>query len=300
MPSRPAWICEAHVEIGIGRRLADAVLQARRRIASLAEHAHHHAAIVARPDRAIGRERVGPVALVAVDGRRGESRGRVRVREQAAEEVKAGRGKSVALAAGEGVDLAAALEERLMQMPAAGEQIGQCGPAHEAGEKTVAARDLLGGGAEQHHRVGGGKSRLRAEGELALARAQFDFERAQRHVERNDAAPDRRQGGIELIEARLGQILIALIEQAHLGRPRRPGRILGGKPRILQLEEMEFDLEPGAEIEARCRKLRQGVAQNLPRRERHRSCRPRRRCRTEASRCSAPMAARGRSPGRRP
>ena len=48
-----------HVEIGIGRGLADAVFQMRRRIARLAEHAHHDAAIVARPDRAIGRQRIG-------------------------------------------------------------------------------------------------------------------------------------------------------------------------------------------------------------------------------------------------
>jgi hypothetical protein len=36
----------------------------------LAEHPHHDTAIIARPDGSIGRERIGPVALVAVDRRR--------------------------------------------------------------------------------------------------------------------------------------------------------------------------------------------------------------------------------------
>src|SRR5262249_5066677 len=152
----------------------------------------------------------------------------------------------------------------------AGKQVRQGRPAHEAREETVPARDLFGSGAEQDHRVGGRKPLLRAEGELALARPEFDFERAQRHAQRNDAAADRLQGGIEEGEAWLVKILVALVEQANIGGARRRGRVGGPKPRILQLEEMEFDLEPGATIEARRGKLRQGVAENLPRRERHR------------------------------
>ena len=93
----------SNVEIGIGRGLADAVLQARRRVARPAEHAHHHAAIVARPDGAVRRERIGPVALVAVDRRRGENRGGARVSQQPAEEIPAGRRQPVAPIADEGV-----------------------------------------------------------------------------------------------------------------------------------------------------------------------------------------------------
>jgi hypothetical protein len=77
----------------------------RRRIAGLAEHAHHHAAIVTRPDRAIGRERIGPVALVAVDGRCGERRGGVRVRQQATKEVQPELRQSLTRVAYEGIAL---------------------------------------------------------------------------------------------------------------------------------------------------------------------------------------------------
>ena len=128
-------------------------------------------------------------------------------------------------------------------------------------QKAVAAGDLFGGGAEQDHRVGGGKPGLRAKGEFALARSQFDFQRAQRHAERLDAAPDRLQRRVELIEASLGQILVALIEQAHLGRLRRPGGVGRRKPRVFKLEEMEFDFEPGEEIEAFTPEPRQRIAQ---------------------------------------
>ena len=131
-------------------------------------------------------------------------------------------------------------------------------------------RDLLGRRPEQNHRVGSGKPRQRAEGEFALARPELDFQRAQRHAERCDAAPDRLQRRIDLIEPRFGQILIALIEQRHFGRARRPRRIFRREPRIFQLEEMKFNFEPGEEIETLRRKPRQRVAQDLPRRERHR------------------------------
>ena len=134
----------------------------------------------------------------------------------------------------------------------------------------MAPRDLFHRRAKQNHRVGGGKSKLRAEGEFALARAQFDFERTKRHAERFDAAPDRLQRRVDLIEARFGQILVALIEQTDFGRPRRPGRVFCGKPWVFQLEEMKLDLEPGEEIQTLRSETRKGVAQNLPCRERHR------------------------------
>ena len=91
---------------------------------------------------------------------------------------------------------------------------------------------------------------LRAKGEFALARPELDFDRAQRQAELLDVAAQNLQRRIEHVEARLGEILIALREQAHLRRFRRPGRIGRRKPRILELEQMEFDFEPGEEIEA--------------------------------------------------
>ena len=59
----------------------------------------------------------------------------------------------------------------------------------------------------------------RAEGEFALARPEFDFERAQRQAERDEVAcAEQGEDRIELIEARFGEILKALREQAHLRR----------------------------------------------------------------------------------
>ena len=60
-------------------------VQMYRQIARLADDPHHHAAVVARPDRPVGRQRIGLVALVAVDRRRGERRSRATVREQSAD-----------------------------------------------------------------------------------------------------------------------------------------------------------------------------------------------------------------------
>jgi hypothetical protein len=106
---------------------------------------------------------------------------------------------------------------------------------------------------------------LRPEGEFALARAELDFHRAQRHAERGDAAADRLERRIDLIETALGKILVALVEQAHLGRARRPGGVLRRQPRILQLEQMEFDFQAGEVIEAGGLEPRKRVAKDLPR-----------------------------------
>jgi hypothetical protein len=88
--------------------------------------------------------------------------------------------------------------------------------------------------------------------------------------ERGNAAPDRLQCRVDLIEAGLGEILIPLIEEAHLGRLRRPGGVLWRQTRVFQLEQMKFDFKPGEEVEPFSREPRQRVAKNLARRERDR------------------------------
>ena len=50
---------------------------------------------------------------------------------------------------------------------------------------------------------------------------------------------------IDLIEARFGQILKALRDQLTVRRLARPGGVGGREPRVLDLEQMEFDFEPG-------------------------------------------------------
>src|SRR5438552_8665961 len=75
----------SEVEIRVRRRLADAVLEARCRVARPADDAQHRAAVLLAPADAVPRERIGTVSLVAVD-RRGAERARgSRVRQKPGE-----------------------------------------------------------------------------------------------------------------------------------------------------------------------------------------------------------------------
>src|SRR5262249_59499973 len=78
----------------------------------------------------------------------------------------------------EGVRTTSPLAQRLMQMPAARHDVGQLRPAHEACVIALAPAALLHGAAEQHHGVGRCEPDLRMEGELALAWAKLDLDRA--------------------------------------------------------------------------------------------------------------------------
>ena len=163
------------------------------------------------------------------------------------------------------------VDQRLMQMPAAGERVGKFRPAHEADQMAVPPRHLLHRRAEQHHGVGGGETQLRREGEFVLARPQLDLQRAQRHAEPEHGLAQHVHDRADLIEAVLGQVLEALRGEGHLRRLRRPVRDhVRRELRVLDLEQMEFDLEPGAIVEARLAELAERVAIELPGRERHR------------------------------
>src|SRR5215813_1155673 len=111
---------------------------------------------------------------------------------------------------GERVATGFRFDQRLMQVPTARHRIRKRRAAHEAGQEPVAARDLLNGGAKQHHGVGGVEAKLRAKSEFALAGAQLNLDRAQGQTKLLDAAPKYFDGGVEQIEARFGEVLIAL------------------------------------------------------------------------------------------
>ena len=70
-----------HVEVGIGGRLADPILEPGGRVAGAAEHADHRATIVTPPDHPVRRKRIAAVAFVAVDRRGGEGGCRARMGE---------------------------------------------------------------------------------------------------------------------------------------------------------------------------------------------------------------------------
>ena len=168
-PVQPAHDLARHVEVGVGRRLADPVFQVRRGIARAAQHAHHDAAVVAPPGGAVGRQREGAVALVAVQGRRAEGGRPACMGEQARHVMPAHRRQRFA-SVHEGVGVALPVGQRLVQVPAARHDVGELGPAHEGGVIAVALRHLLGGAPEQHHGVGRRQAGGGAEGELDLAR----------------------------------------------------------------------------------------------------------------------------------
>ena len=157
----------------------------------------------------------------------------------------------------------------------------------------MAAGDLLHGAAEQDHGVGGLEPLPRRESEFALARAELDLDRAQRQTERQDVAPDDLEHRLHLVVALLGQILIAVRQQADVGRRARLAGMLRRHLRVFELEDVEFDLEPGDEVVAAfcqvCRAPtgRDGGSRTAP------AARRRNRRRTAASRSRAPMAARG-------
>src|ERR671937_409610 len=108
------------------------------------------------------------------------------------------------------------------------------------------------------------------ERELALARPELDLDRTKRQAERNHLAPDLLEDGLHLIEAVLGQILVALSDQADLRRLPRPSGIGRIKAGIVDLENMKLDFEPGHVVEAGIGELLQRTAIEMAGRERHR------------------------------
>ncbi len=188
----------------------------RGRIARPAQDAHHHAAIVAAPDGAVGREREGAIALVTIERRRAERRCRARVVEKARHPVPSDGGERL-LGVGESVGAVFVLQ-RLMEMPAARHDVGDLGPAHEGRVIAVALGDLLGGAPEQDHRIGRLEARAGMEGKLDLAGAELDFERTHRQAEAGDVRAQDFEDRIHRVVTLLGQVLIALVEQGDLGR----------------------------------------------------------------------------------
>src|SRR5437773_2871433 len=83
----------SEVEVGIRRRLADAVLDARSRVARPADDAQHGAAVLLAPGDAVGRERIGTVSLITVDRWRAERARCPCVRKEAGEVLLSGLGQ---------------------------------------------------------------------------------------------------------------------------------------------------------------------------------------------------------------
>ena len=107
----------AHVEIRIGGRLTEAVLDMRGWFTHASNQPAHRALVVVGPQHPVGRQGIRVQALVASDCRIGESGTRARVLQQSADEVHPDTGHQGA-GFGKGVLPARDVTKRLMQMPA--------------------------------------------------------------------------------------------------------------------------------------------------------------------------------------
>src|SRR3954467_13504865 len=108
------------------------------------------------------------------------------------------------------------------------------------------------------------------EGELALAGPELNLDRAERQAEREYIAAHRFEDRLHLVEPRLGQILVALRDQADLGRLARPGRVRRLEPRVVELEHVKLDLEARHVVKPRLDELLQRTAIKMGGRERRR------------------------------
>ena len=117
----------------------------------------------------------------------------------------------------------------------------------------------------------GARPLVGCKGEFALARAELDLDRSQGQAERQHVAADDFQRRLHLVVALLGQILIAVREQADGGRASGLAGVFRRHVRVFELEEVEFDLQPRDEIVAALSELIENRAIEMPRRERHRA-----------------------------
>ena len=110
---------------------------------------------------------------------------------------------------------------------------------------TMPAGNLAHGGAGECHQVRGLQSRAGTEGDLALARPEFDLQRPQRQAEALQTLADVLVDGIDGVVEFLAQILVAFGGQRHVGRPAGLRRILWPQPRIDEAEQVKFQLRTG-------------------------------------------------------
>ena len=90
----------------------------------------------------------------------------------------------------------------------------------------------------------------RIERDLELARTKLALERAHRQPESTQLRRQQLDNRVELVDAQLSQIMVAVGKQAHRRWRRRLGCIFGTKPVLLELHHVKLDLEPGHVIVA--------------------------------------------------
>ena len=218
--------------------------------------AQHGAAIVLAPDGAVRRQRIGPIALVAVDRRRGERRRRRGVIQQARPDNAVPTGLSSSVSPAKAFSPLFLSRSDWCRCQPLDITLGRRGRHMKLAMIAVAAADLLRRAAEQDHVVGGRHAGGGGKGELDLARPELDLERAQRQVERGEIAAQNLEHRIELVVAQSRSDTDSPGSAARLRRIAGLARLAGvarTQARIVELENVELDFEPGEELVARRR-----------------------------------------------
>src|SRR6267154_526907 len=97
---------------------------------------------------------------------------------------------------------------------------------------AVTAADLFDGAAKQDHVVRRLDSLRGPEHELHLAGAELQLDGAQIEAERQRLASQDVGDGLDAIETQLGEVVVALVDQLHLGYRARLAGILEAEPRV--------------------------------------------------------------------
>ena len=132
-----------------------------------------------------------------------------------------------------------------MQVPAAGEEIRERRPAHERRDEPAPLANRLHRAAEEDHRVRGGKAVHWPVGELDLAGTPLVLDRTRRQTDVPEPVADRLERLADAVEPRVGEELVATLEDLDLGR--RTGLALAclvePDPGTREARDVELDLE---------------------------------------------------------
>jgi hypothetical protein len=140
---------------------------------------------------------------------------------------------------------ARAIRERLVEVPAGGEEVGKRGPAHEGGEEPPTVADRLDRTAEDDHRVRRREPFKRPERELDLARPPLVLDRARWQAELPEPVPNRLERVADAVEPHVGQELVAALEHLDFGRRARLAlaHVLEPDLGTRESRDVELDLE---------------------------------------------------------
>src|SRR6202167_1471933 len=256
------------VQVRVGCRVADPVLNVRGRRSWLANHPQHRPPALDPPGDAVGSERVRPVPLVAGERGGGEQRRRDGVLQQSGQPHHACLGEVLLpVEIRERIPCRPGLAQRLVQVPPAREELGERGTCHEGGVVAKAPADLLDGRPQQQRAVGRRHRLLRLERELDLAWSPFVLDGSQRQAKLGQLLRKSLQELMRLVRAAFGQVLKAVREAPPLRRRWRPAAVLRLQHGVEEPHDVELDLESHDEFESLRGQLIELPAQEAARRE---------------------------------